>query len=123
MKTLTLIPGAGELDALVDHCHDGDTMTVLLFVPLVVRMDGVQAAELSTDKGKLAAKALADKAAHQVVTLTLHGREKYGRMLARVRLADGTDLSDWLIAQGLGVKWDGRGPRPFGKEENCGPPP
>lgn len=116
MKTLTLIPETGEFDALIDHAHDADTLTALLFVPLVIRLDGVQAAELTTEKGKMAALAVVRKVVGQRVTLALRGREKFGRMLARVHLPDGTDLSNWLVAEGLGVPWNGHGPRPAGKE-------
>jgi len=35
-------------------------------------------------------------------------RDRYGRTLARVRLASGQDLGDALIAAGLARAWDGR---------------
>ena len=115
MKTLTLIPETGELDALVSRVVDADTVDVCLFVPLRVRLVGIQAAESNTVKGKLAAKTLADRVTQQVVTLRLEGKDKYGRALAKMRTADGRDMADWLIGLGLAVPWDGRGIRPAGQ--------
>lgn len=119
MKTLTLIPDTGELDALVDRIVDGDTFGIQLFVPLKIRLNGVQVAEKNTEKGKRVIQVLKDRLTKQIVTLTLHGRDKYGRMLANVRMSDNRDLSEWLVGQGLAVEWDGKGPRPFGQD---GPP-
>ncbi len=114
MKTLTLIPDTGELDCLIERVVDGDTLDVQLFVPLRVRLHGVQVAEKSTEKGKRVISLLADRLTKQTATLTLHGREKFGRHLASVRMQDGTDLAEWLIGLKLAVNWDGRGPRPVG---------
>lgn len=117
LKTLDLIPARGTFDALVDRVHDGDTLTALLLVPVVIRMDGIQAAELSTEKGKVAAKTLSDRITKQLVTLELRGKEKFGRTLAKIRMADGRDAGEWLMSLGLAVPWDGRGVRPVGKEQ------
>lgn len=113
MKTLTLIPDTGELDALVDRVLDGDTYDVLLFVPLRVRLYGVQAAEKSTDKGKAVKKAVEEQIGRQIVALTLRGRDKYGRHLASVKCGE-IDLAEALKAAELAVSWDGKGPRPVG---------
>lgn len=37
-----------------------------------------------------------------------------GEWMAEVTLADGTNLSDSLVAAALAVYWDGQGPRPLG---------
>jgi endonuclease YncB( thermonuclease family) len=84
MNTLTLIPESGQQDAILHHVVDGDTFDVFLLVPVRVRLHGVQVAEKSTDKGKLVAAALRDRLTDKRVSLTLMGRDKYGRMMAKV---------------------------------------
>ena len=49
-----------------------------------------------------------------VCFVTSHELDKYGRTLADVTLPDGSDLGRILVASGLGVPWDGRGPHPPG---------
>lgn len=115
MKTLTLIPEQGELDCLVSRVVDADTVDTYLLVPLRVRVAGIQAAESNTEKGKLVKAKVSDRLDKQLVSLTLKGRDKYGRMLAGIRMPDGLDLAEWLIGLGLAVPWNGHGPRPAGE--------
>jgi endonuclease YncB( thermonuclease family) len=117
VKTLTIIPERGELDCLITRVVDGDTFDVALFVPLRVRLHGIQVAESNTDKGKLVIKKLTDRLTKQCATLTLKGREKFGRMLGSIRMEDNRDVAEWLIGLGLAVEWDGKGPRPVGMIE------
>lgn len=116
MKSLTLIPQSGEYDALVNRVIDGDTLEVFLLVPIKVRINGIQVAEKKTEKGKSAA-AILKPIEKTVVRLTMHGTEKYGRTLAAVKSDTLGDIAAWLIGQGMGVPWDGRGARPVGSEE------
>jgi endonuclease YncB( thermonuclease family) len=111
-----LIPETGTLDCLVDRVVDGDTLDCLLFIPVRVRVIGMQAAETSTVKGKLVKKTVADRLTKQICTLTMHKKDQYGRALADVQMPDGKDLAQWLIAQELAVPWNGTGPRPVGSE-------
>ncbi len=115
MKTLTIIPETGEFDCLIERVVDGDTFDVLFFHRQRIRLRGVQAAEKSTVKGKMVIEKLTDLLAMRPGTATLHGTEKFGRMLASIKMEDGNDLAEWLVASGLAVKWDGRGPRPVGQ--------
>ncbi len=44
---------------------------------------------------------------------SLHGVDKYGgRIVADLRLADGRDLADVLVAEQWAIRWDGRSPMP-----------
>lgn len=116
MRTLDLIPKTGQYDALVNRVRDGDTLDVCLLVPVTVRVFGIQAAELRTDKGKLVADVVRGRLEKQIVTLTLHGTDKYGRTLAEVSV-NGKDLGAELLAEGLAVAWNGQGPRPVGQSD------
>ena len=120
-RTLTLIPETGFLDAVVNRVVDGDTLDVFLLVPQRVRLFGVQVAEKNTDKGKVVIARLKDALEKQFVALTLHGHEKFGRLLADVKSDQTGDLAKYLIEHELAVAWDGQGKRPFGQAApECG---
>lgn len=118
IKTLVLLP-KGRYGAFVRSVHDGDTMRVLLAVELPLRLDGIQAAELSTPKGKMVAQAVREKIQDKWVEVEVKGGYKYGANGERMGdiFVDGENLSEWLISQGLAVAWDGRGPRPYGAKQ------
>ena len=109
--------------AVVLDVHDGDTMRVRadlgwhVQIESLVRIDGLNADELSTAKGKEAhAFALTLVKPGDSVTLVskklLGSLEKYGRVLADIVLADGRDFAQLMIAAGEAVAWDGTGARP-----------
>lgn len=106
------LPEKGPATLYVAGPVDGDTLAAYLLVPVHVRLDGCNAAEHGTEAGRRAAAAVRGQVAGRLLEAELKGREKYGRLLARVRLEGGADLSDWLVAAGLAEPWDGRGPRP-----------
>lgn len=114
MRTLTLVPEHGLYDAIVERVVDGDSLICHLLVPITVRLSGIQAAERSTEKGKVVKQKLGDRLNKQVVTLELKGREKFGRHMAKVSIDGIPDIGQWLIGLGLAVEWDGTGPRPVG---------
>ena len=114
--------------ALVTAVIDGDTLAVAARAwPGIeavgpVRLLGIDAPELH---GRCEAETAAAEAAREavralappgtLVVLSEIGRDKYGRTLARVRLADGRDLGATLLAQGHGRPYAG------GKREGwCG---
>lgn len=106
--------------ARVVSVHDADTLLadvdlgfgVSIRMPL--RLNGLNAPELSTPAGKVAAIWLQARlpAGQQILLATIKDRrEKYGRYLAEIFL-DGEPLNTALIAAGHAVAWDGHGPRP-----------
>ena len=102
---------------------DGDTITVQVHVRLGsyrkrnVSLDGI---EIPKFEGECAAeREMAQKAkaflenatsGARVTLNTIHTEETTGRLLARVVLSDGTDLSDALINAGLGRPYEDGNP-------------
>ena len=41
------------------------------------------------------------------------GGDKYGRYLAKITLADGSDYDQTMINEGLAKPWDGQGVKPI----------
>lgn len=115
-----LAHGAGiETPARVVSVYDGDTVRVeaAMWPGLTwtgsVRVDGVDTPEI---RGKCNAEIAKAKAARDFVRarvgkrVTLVGikKGKYaGRVVARVKLADGSDLTELLIRQGHGRPYEG----------------
>lgn len=78
------------------HVYDGDTIHIVIFLNLedkfkfVVRLDGIDTAEIRTKDKKEKAHALAAKqfveeaCLGEIILLRCHGTEKYGRLLADV---------------------------------------
>jgi micrococcal nuclease len=92
---------------------DGDTIAVR---GTTIRIMGLDAPELH---GACRAEiALAQRARARLQALLSgpysierHGRDRYGRALARVRDAQGRDVAAVLVSEGLARAYDGRGPR------------
>lgn len=66
-----------------------------------VRVYGIDAPELSTPEGKAArdfVRALLPSGSKVVLSTFRDTREKYGRYLGKITLADGSDLAERLIA-------------------------
>jgi micrococcal nuclease len=95
---------------------DGDTIAC---GAETIRVANIDTAEMPPNarcalEADLARRAKAATAAHlaagpiQIQRDTARPRDRYGRTLARVRLANGQDLGDALIAAGLARAWDGR---------------
>lgn len=79
-----------------------------------VRLYGCNAAELSTAQGKAALAYLETLVkVGDVVTLVSYGWDKYGgRVDGTIRLPDGRDLTETMIAAGQAAAWDGTGTKP-----------
>lgn len=113
------LPGAGAAACAPDsdpepvkvrHVHDGDTL--ILADDTRVRLIGINTPELARD-GK-PAEALAYQARDTLRRLLfqngnrarlqpgIEARDKHGRRLAHLWLADGTNLAEQLLGQGLG---------------------
>lgn len=99
--------------AEVINVVDGDTFDAVISLGFGViqvfrvRLDGIDTPELSTPKGILAKEYLEGLILEKTIILIDAGKEKYGRARAKVQLLDGTDLTEKLIEQKIGVAYDG----------------
>lgn len=107
--------------ATIVRVVDGDTVHCNLDlgwgvfkIDAPVRLDLIDAPELSTDAGKVSRKYLVDTLADlpRPCTVTSRSIDKYGRVLASVHVETLGDLSQLLIASGNAQAWGGRGPKP-----------
>lgn len=110
----------GPYRGLVDLVHDGDTVYVRLDVGFDltvytrIRIDGINAPELSTQAGKdardFARTLVAPGAAVRVVSF---GWDKYGgRIDGSIELADGRDFAQVMLDSGHAKPYTGVGPKP-----------
>ncbi len=92
---------------------DGDTIAVR---GVTIRIMGLDAPELH---GACPAEVLLAQRARARLQALLagpysierHGRDRYGRALARVRDAQGRDVAAVMVSEGLAHAYSGRGPR------------
>lgn len=114
---------AWVVPARLERVVDGDTLDVTLdlgwklYKRDLVRIEGIDAPELSTDAGKAARLALIGRLDVAVDLLVVSvGLDKYGRALATVyepAAANGDySLGRWMILNGYAKPWTGRGPKP-----------
>ena len=104
----------GPYPAVVRDWHDGDTchvdldlgFGVQLTTPVSCRIYGINAPELSTDAGKVAASAAREICpAGTKVTVLSHGWDKYGgRFDGTITLPDGSDFAQRMLDSGVAVK-------------------
>ena len=122
-----------EYPALLVKVVDGDTIDVLLdlgfhfFAERRLRLDGVNAPELSgeTKKEGLRAKRFVQRklgppGVQTLVVTSVQESDKYGRVVARVRLENGSDLSELLLENGMAEAYSG-GARPVSKSKKPKP--
>jgi endonuclease YncB( thermonuclease family) len=118
-----------SVPAVVDHVHDGDTLTVTvpgwpaIVSPILVRLHGIDAAELSDPRpvegsfADLARDWLTDLLPPgTAVTLRAVRRDKYSRLLGKITASvDGEqrDVASELLRRGLARPYSGRGPKPW----------
>jgi len=110
----------GPYHGTVDVVHDGDTIYVKLdvgfdlMVYTRVRVDGINAPELSTDAGKVArdfARTLV--APGDAVQVVSYGWDKFGgRIDGSISLGDGRDFAQVMLESGNAKPYDGHGPKP-----------
>lgn len=87
-------------DGRVVAVHDGDTLTVLLRGERVsVRLDEIDAPELGQAHGRESRNALARLCYGRRAAVREQGRDKYGRVLARVE-CDGIDANAEQVRRG-----------------------
>lgn len=100
--------------AQIDKWLDGDTPVChVRLTPSVewhgvhIRVDGINAPELRSEGGAEARDyAISLAPPGSTVTLLSTRVEKYGRLLARIALADGRDFSTVMIADGHAVAYN-----------------
>ncbi len=82
--------------------HDGDTFTILHEGKAEkVRVNGIDCPELGQPFGKNAKQYASGLIFGRVVTVTVFGRDRYGRTIGDALLADGRCLSKELVRAGL----------------------
>lgn len=96
---------AADADPLlwrVVNVHDGDTLTALDDgdVQHKIRLEGIDAPELGQPFGRVSRDRLSALVKGKTLTIHQHGKDRYGRVLARVEL-DGDDLGRRLVSEGL----------------------
>lgn len=111
-------------DATCVAVHDGDTVTLNIEYPYAphewvtkqtaVRLLGIQAAELPSDKGNAARDFLATQIINRRVSVQCDGNDKYGGRIDGVIYMNGQNINELMISEGHAVRWDGKGPKPIG---------
>jgi endonuclease YncB( thermonuclease family) len=80
---------------------DGDTIDVLIEkTPVRIRLHGIDCPEKGQAFGKRAKQATSALVFEEEVTVQEYGKDKYGRTIADVILADGVNLNHELVKQG-----------------------
>lgn len=100
--------------ATVIRVVDGDTIRLNLDLGLHIwrtdncRIAGINAPELNTVEGKVAAAAAGELLhAGDAVTFVSRQLDKYGRPLGDLQLADGSDFGQRMLAGGYAVPYAG----------------
>jgi hypothetical protein len=93
---------AETLTAMVVSVHDGDTLTAVDAgnVQHKVRLAGIDAPETKQPFGTKSRDRLAELTLRKVVTVTVHDRDQYGRLLADIE-AGGQSVNRRMVADGL----------------------
>ena len=107
-----------EYRAVITKVYDGDTLTAdidlgfkMCAKKIKLRLLGINTPEIRSkdESEKVAARKARDRVRElcldKDVVVTSHKKGKYGRWLASVRLEDGTDLADLLLAEHHGVPY------------------
>ena len=90
-----------EYSGRVVSVLDGDTIEVLHNGKAQrVRLQGIDCPEKGQPFGNNAKQATSAMSFAQEVALQIHGKDKYGRILAEVLLADGTNVNHALVKDG-----------------------
>ena len=116
-------------NSTITRVLDGDTVEACLTrdigfegsvtFPVRLRLNRINADPAKSDRGfRAKARLLTLTAGRRLTVITGRGYKygapagKTGEWMAELVLADGCNLSDLLVAEGLAVYWDGQGPRP-----------
>ena len=104
--------------AKITSVYDGDTFKACfafggkMFI-WNCRLAGVDTPELRTRNqlekkhGYIARDELRKLILGKVILLKCGEFDKYGRLLAHIEMSDGTDVSKWLVQEGLAFEYDG----------------
>lgn len=111
---------AAAFEGTVTYVTDGDSLWVRPLAggePVEVRLQGIDAPEICQPHGREARAALAALALHRPVTVRPRARDRYERVLARVRLGR-QDLGGWMVGQGHAWSDGWRGRRgPYARQQ------
>ncbi len=89
------------IEGRVVGVHDGDTITVLQgTTQYKVRLDGIDAPELSQAFGKASKAFASDFAFGKTALVKVSGKDRYGRFLGEV-FVDGSSLNREIVRAGL----------------------
>jgi micrococcal nuclease len=92
---------ASDFTGQIISVLDGDTIEVLHDNhPERIRLSGIDCPEKGQAFGKRAKQAASQLVFGKEVTLQTHGKDKYGRTIADVLLADGTNVNQTLVKDG-----------------------
>lgn len=105
---LVILPGFAQaaprfMRATVTYVVDGDSVWVKPDrggAPRPVRLRGIDAPEICQPYGRAARDALASRVLDRPVTLRLHGRDAYQRLLGELATPSGDDVGAWMVSQG-----------------------
>lgn len=111
---------AAPFAGVVTYVTDGDSLWIRPLAggePVEVRLQGIDAPEICQAHGREARAALAALALHRQVTVRPRARDRYERVLARVRLG-GQDLGAWMVERGHAWSDGWRGSRgPYARQQ------
>lgn len=97
---VTFATSAWAFDALITECHDGDTCTAVADGNRFhIRLHAIDAPEIDQPYGVEARDLMVRLVVGKHVDLTPAGTS-YNRMVADVRLSDGSDVSELMVAAG-----------------------
>lgn len=93
-------PDVAAVLGIVVAVHDGDTLTVATpDGPVRVRLAGIDAPERAQSRGEAARESLGELCARRAATVTVAGRDRYGRVLAAVS-CDGVAVNREQVRRG-----------------------
>jgi len=111
---------AAPFVGVVTYVTDGDSLWIRPLAggePVEVRLQGIDAPEICQPHGRQARAALAALTLHRQVTVRPRARDRYERVLARVRLGR-QDLGGWMVEQGHAWSDGWRGRRgPYARQQ------
>jgi micrococcal nuclease len=106
--------------AKVSYVFDGDTLWVRPSDggrTRKLRIEGIDAPEICQTGGVAARNALRQRLSGQVVTVSEHSHDTYGRPLVSVTQGS-EDVAGWMVAQGWAWSYRWRGdPGPYSRQE------
>jgi micrococcal nuclease len=110
---------AADFNGQVVGVLDGDTIEVLYNNRTErIRLHGIDCPEKGQAFGKRAKQAAADLVFGKSVVLQTHGKDKYGRTIADVLLADGLNVNQELVREGWCWWYEKHAPKDHALEQS-----